>query len=562
MKKIYLAALLGAGLVFSACEDKLDIEQKGVITTDKFYDESDASAESAMTNAYETFALNIAGNAGIYIPYTMIFNQCSDDMYAAGEFFGDNDQFASMNEFRYDSQNEVIVNMYNRVYYAIYACNLVIDKFSPDSPVKKRVIAEARTLRAWLHLTAALLWDCPPLVDHVLAGDDQPTNCELGHDGLLKWVANECAEAATDLRERSDKSDKDGAIVATKGLAYTVQGKALLFLGDYAGAKTALKQVISSGKYALVPGSEWRDLFHIEGDGSSEKVFECNAVRNANIGDWSNQIQRSPWMQDNVWAWRTSKLAGSPLCMGDQGWGGLGIEENFAEELYANEPNSIRRKCTMLTFEEFLTELPYNSDKPEMTDEQKLADPERGIANTTGLYGQCRFLNNKNIGSPEDRCGSWYAFRNYTIYRYAEVLLMYAECCARTNDNDGAQYLKAIQERAGAPVTDFTIENVMREKRFEMWCEGVRWTDMVRLKDFNGPRLQNVGNHIPSMIDEYFVEGSEYYKKLHHSKIVHSDPNKEKGRSLKFDAAKHSYFPYPFSVIAKNPNIKQNPGWE
>ena len=44
-------------------------------------------------------------------------------------------------------------------------------------------------------------------------------------------------------------------------------------------------------------------------------------------------------------------------------WGNLAIEENFAEEFAANDGDSYRRKGTMLTYEEFLTDLEWPGDK-------------------------------------------------------------------------------------------------------------------------------------------------------------------------------------------------------
>lgn len=562
MKKIYLAFLAVACFAAAACEeDKLEIPQKGVIAYEDFYNDTDENAISAMTSAYQDFALNIAGNDGIYVPHMMLFNICADDLYAAGEFYGDNDQFAELNEFRYDSQSTVVDAAYKRFYYAIYGCNLVIDNFTPDTDVKKRIVAEARVLRAWCHLMLAIGWNCPPLIDHVLNADDLPANYEGGHDALLEWCAKECAEAAPNLDERAATTDKDGAVKVTRGLAYTVQGKALLFKGDYAGAKAALKNVITSNKYALVPGDRLHEIWHIEGDGNEEKVFEVNLAENTNIGDWSNKIQRSSWMQINVWNWRSSKLQAAPLVQGVQGWGGLGVEENFAKALYANEPDSYRRKATMLTFEEFITELPYASDQEGWTKEDKLADKERGVSNTLGLYGQPGFLHNKMIASKADVVNGWYSFKNYIIFRYAEVLLMYAECCAQTGDDDGAQYLKQIQERAGAPVTAFTLDNVKREKQFELWCEGTRWPDMVRWGDFTSGRMPTCGNNIPTTIDEFFIADSPNYGKKHVARVTYSNPNADAKKKTTFDAQKHIYFPFPFNETSNNPNIVQNSGW-
>src|SRR5690606_31001671 len=108
MKKIIYPLLIIVFSLFSACnEDLLDIPQKGVISIDSFY-HTDEDAESALVNLYGDFITNIGGNDGIYVPYNIIFNYCADNVLAAGEFYGDNDQFASINEFRYDSQSSVV----------------------------------------------------------------------------------------------------------------------------------------------------------------------------------------------------------------------------------------------------------------------------------------------------------------------------------------------------------------------------------------------------------------------------------------------------------------------
>lgn len=58
--------------------------------------------------------------------------------------------------------------------------------------------------------------------------------------------------------------------------------------------------------------------------------------------------------------------------------------------------------------------------------------------------------------------------QNLTIFRYAEVLLMYAEACAQTDDADGLglQCLQDVQNRAGSDYvsTQLTLEDVKREE--------------------------------------------------------------------------------------------------
>jgi starch-binding outer membrane protein, SusD/RagB family len=561
--KYILPLLFSIVMLFSACsEDRLDIPQKGVVSIESFY-KTDEDAQSALVAAYAKFANNIASYDGafIYVPYNIIFNYCSDNILAAGEFYGDNDFLAAINEFRFDAQSPVIQLAYNHFYFVIYRTNLVINNFKyGESPIKDRCISEARVMRAWCHMMAAMAWDNPPLVDKILAGSDKPTNYEKGHDALLQWCADECADAVQYLDERKSTSDKDGAVKITKGFAWTVQGKALMYKGDYANAKKAFKNVISSGKYDLVPGDQWANLFHIDGDGSAEKIFESNIVENASISDWGGKVQRSTWMEMNLWGWRTSRLAAKPVYMADQGWGGLAIEEKFANEFAANDGDSYRRKATMLSYEEFLAEIEWPSDKGDinsMTKEQKFADKGRGVKNPDGLYGQCGYLEKKQIARPNDVIKSTLTYRqnNFIVARYADVLLLYAEACAQTSDPDGLQYLQKVQQRAGSNhvSSTLTLDEVKKERNYELWCEGARWIDMKRWGELD--KVKNAGKHIPSLKDAYFTLGEP----THRGYIEYKEPNADK--QVGFQAGKHEWFPYPFSVTSINPSLKQNPGW-
>ena len=298
MKKIVYSVLAFAALMMGvSCEKNLDIPQKGVTTYDNFY-KTEEDAVSALTAAYARFATRITGQDGssIYTDYKAALNNCGDDMYAAGSNFGDNDFMAQLDEFRLDSGNQVVDHFYKNLYQVNYACNLVIVNFEKGLPeggptaTTKRCVAEARVMRAYVYFLLTALWNTPPMVTTILTPQDYPYNSDkdpenpMSHEDLFRWVASECEAALPDLDERKSPQDKDGAVKVTKGFAWALQGKALLFVKDYAGAKAALKKVIDSGKYALVPGNRWADLFHVEGDCCEEKVFELNIEYNSALG--------------------------------------------------------------------------------------------------------------------------------------------------------------------------------------------------------------------------------------------------------------------------------------
>ena len=551
MKKILYPILgLCAAMFLGGCEDRLDIEQKGVISADDFY-QTDDDAQNALNNLYQCFAYHIAGNEGVYVALPVLFNEAGDDMLAAGNMYGDNDFGAQINEFRYDYQNEVIKNTYTGLYAVVYDANTIIDRVPDDSPIKKRVRAEAITLRAWAHMMLAIGWDCPPLVETVLPGDARPSNYEGGHVELLRWCAEQAESVVNDLEERISPTDKVGASKVTKGMALTVAGKARLFMGDYENAKKDLKQVISSNKYELVPTDRWANLFHTSGDLCEEMIFQSNCLDNANVGDWGGKINRTSWMWIQFWNWRTDKLVSRPKFIGADGWGGHSIRADFAERMLANDGDSPRRKATFMTPAEFFYEMEWTGTEG-MTREQLETSDKIGIKDPTGLYGFGGYFAHKIVPWPEDNEKGWYGFKNLTIFRYAEVLLMYAEACAMTGDNDGLQYLNAIQNRAGSAhvSSTLTLDEVKNEKAFEMWIEGVRFPDMVRWGDTDG--IVNNGKNIPSTYDAFFTKKEP----KHRIYVEYSNPNKGQTGFVK---GKHEYFPYPKVTISRNPNLQQNP---
>ena len=589
-----LAVAVGS-MALTSCEDQLDIEQKGVTTTDKFY-KTDVDAEAALAAAYEGFMCNVVGRQpdmggpGIYTPYKIITNMCGDDVLYASGNYGDHEFSGMLNEFRYDTEAEVPRFQYSGIYLSVYTCNLITDNFKdPDTPVKKRVVAEARVLRALDYFLLANLWGTPPFVTSVLAGDALPYNCDkdpenpISHEDLILWVAKECEEAAADLDERKSTADVDGAVRVTKGFAWALAGKAYLFAGKYDQAKANLKKVIDSGKYALVPGDRYMDNFHIEGDGNEEKVFEINFEYNAGKSGWGGMIQRSSWMEANAWNWRAGNFVTSPnkvYCGGLDGWGGLGVPQWFGDEFFANDGHSYRFDATLKHIDDAVYNMEYIDENiNNMSLEEKKASKKIGISDPTqGLYGNSFWLAFKQVIRAADTGGKVYGdnirLNNYIIMRYAEVLLNYAEACIQTGDAATAKtVINQIQQRAGSKTISASVdmEVLKREKSYELWLESCRWFDIMRWNDQTAlARLEKVGTDVPHLFDKLFrtpsssdrsvkwENGSEANSRFY---TVSSSEAKDKGFDVGFKKGKHELFPFPQTVMDKNPNLEQNPGW-
>ena len=593
MKKIVYSVLAVAALFITASCDqsRLDIPQKGVDAYESFY-KTDADAEAALAAAYARFATRLTGQDGssIYTDYKAALNNCGDDMYAAGSNYGDNDFMAQLDEFRLDSGNQVVDHLYSNLFQINYACNLVIDHFKDGLPdggptaTTKRVVAEARVLRAYIYFLLTALWNTPPMIDHVIS-DGLPYNADkdpdnpMSHDDLFRWVASECEAAVPDLDERKSPTDKDGAVKVTKGFAWAVEGKALLFVKDYAGAKAALKKVIDSGKYALVPGEKYWQNFHVEGDCNEEKVFELNIEPNSGISAWGGMIQRSTWMEANIWNWRSDHFVAGASPQGKytggvDGWGGLGVPQWFGDEFLANDGHSFRFDATLKHVDDAIYGMEYNSaDINKMSLEEKKASKLIGIADVEqGLYGQSFWLPFKQLVRSTDAAnyGSNVRMNNGVIMRYAEVLLLYAEACLQSGDNASAlAVINQIQRRAGSKTisTSVDMDVLKKEKSYELWLEGSRWLDLLRWGDTQ--RVAKAGQAVPKLFDKLhrapksgekvtWEHGTEADSRFY---TVDTHEAIDRGFKVGFQAGKHEFFPYPTSVMDKNPNMVQNPGW-
>ena len=564
MKKIFIPFIFSAFLLAGCSQDRLDIPQKGVVSKDDFY-KTDEDAQMALVAAYDAAATNYV--APLYndnIIYAL-WNYVGDDMIAAGNNKTDNIAQNELNAFRFPTNNQLINVGYTSFFRAVYAANLVIDNFKDGTtPVQKKVVAEAKVLRALSYLQLAIGWGTPPIVDHVLSASDKPSNAE-SQEAVLNFIVSDCDAALPLIDERVSPQDKNGAYKVTKGLANTIKGKALLWKKDYAGAQAALEQVINSGKYELLPTERIEDNFHVSGDGSPEKIFELNLVYDSSVSGYQgHSTANMPWL----WNWRSDVMTipnGAGTKMHNNGWGECNPSQKFVDALLENDGiDSPRRKAWIKNYDEVLYEMPYatDGDNPVMGySDFKASDTKRGIYRESGLYGHVGWFMWKVNIQKQDLAPNNARMQNVRIFRYAEVLLMYAECAAMTGkDKDKAlRLLNDIQERAGSAhiSSELTLDEVKNEKFLEMWLEGCRFQDLVRWGDTD-ELLQN-GHSYPNFRDKLFSGESS----VHEGVIDYSDADwcEKLYPELGFKKGKHELFPFPFNEMSVNENMTQNPGW-
>ncbi|HUR10157.1 MAG TPA: RagB/SusD family nutrient uptake outer membrane protein [Flavitalea sp.] len=200
-----------------------------------------------------------------------------------------------------------------------------------------------------------------------------------------------------------------------------------------------------------------------------------------------------------------------------------------------------------------------------------------------------------------------------SIFRYAEVLLNYAEAKAEVGtftDADWALTIGALRKRAGITgglttkptvadpylqtnyfpgITDPVILEIRRDRGIELTLEGFRYYDLMRWK--RGPLLTMEWNgmyvpflNTPLDLNEDGVRDVAFYKTMpspavsgvtyiNVSPTIGTQPNSQRLKNDTFGEItwlnniprvwddKMYYYPIPQAELVINPNLGQNPGW-
>ena len=560
MKTRYILLSVLSVALFSACDEKLlDIPQQGVISEDTFY-KTDDDAEQAIATCYQWWRNLESGSfmGGVHYANGFMFRNLLSDELCTGGSRSDQPEFQEVNESAISTTNALVTGYYQDLYKLVYKANLVLEHFEPESDAKKRAIAEAHFFRAWSFYQLTSLWGTPPLVDHIIS----PDAADLGNGDpaeLWKLVEDDldASLASGSLGTKASVNDQEGGLRLTKEAVEAFYGRVLLFEGKYAEAKSHLKKVIDSGKYALVPADKFVYFYHTANNYCSEYVLEINRHYDMANNGWGS-LNGTMTTGQNGWfgiLWNWGFNYG--VCAGPDAANYFDFNAttgysngNAPKALYdafkeAGEENGIRRKATVLSF-------------------QDVVGMNIFFDRTMAMYmneGYFRFkwlplLQDENVNF---WCGSMACT---PMIRYADVLLMMAEACVMTGEN-GDSYFNQVRTRAGVPAkTGVTLADIKTERHLELALESVRYQDLLRWGDA-ASALANKGKQLPTFrivppegLD--ITSAEAIYNAKYATELTYT-PNE---KSLAgWTAGRDELLPFPQAEIEVNKNLVQNPGY-
>lgn len=476
--KIAIIIILLGSLV--SCNDFLDLNPEYLISDQAFFANQN-DFETALLGAYSAMRGMYSGSSIQYL----------------NELSADNAEIVwsspSANEMQLDqnnvtSTNGIVGGAWNTCLYTISRCNTILNKIEGiefDQASKDRIKGETRFLRALSYFYMVQLFGNVPITDINFTSPAQVAATDLS----LKPAAEVYSKIVSDLTAAETLLPENLNPDKTKASLYTVKallGKVYLTQKDYVNAASKLKEVIDALKYSLVPN--YKDLF-VEGNNNRvESIFEIQFVSGKSIGN-------------NYSALFTPAITSMAIFPGNiQGSGRILPTLDLVN---AYETGDLRKGASV-----------------------KEGIPLINGNTAPGRYG-LKFIDYTIVDGQDGNV-------TFTVLRYADVLLMYAEAL-----NEGTQTLLAhdfvnevrdradLEDLSGLNQDDLRLA-IEKERRLEFVYEGHRWFDLKRTG-----RLQVV-------LDAFYA-----------------------GQGLTFTVEDHEWIlPIPQNEVDLNPEvIIQNPGY-
>ena len=358
------------------------------------------------------------------------------------------------------TSDSFIYAFYSRIFMQVSMANEFIREAKASDvnfDKKAEYIAEARVLRAIAYYHAIDNFGSVPFSDETSIVGQNPD--QISRTDLFNWLENELKDLINGNDLAAPRAN--GFARADKGVAKFLLAKlylnAEIFTGTAKWQECAdvLKDLMDDG-YSLHTSSAgtysaYQELFLADNDRCTEEIIfaiEQDGVNTTSYGA-TNYI---------IFASTGGEM--DPDVMGiSSGWGGLRMTPQFYNKFdHDKDARSLFYTATQ---------------KADIDD----------IGEFSHGYAFMKFLNRTSTGGYGKEKG--FVDTDFPMMRYADVLLMAAECQARGASIDGLKAFNQVRARAGlAAVNTLSLNEIIDERARELYQECWRRNDLIRFKLF------------------------------------------------------------------------------
>ncbi len=570
---MFVSVFLSGAL--TSCNEShfLDLKDPNHFTNENFWRDK-ADAESALAAAYSPIKYQMNGYYGAFDGWLNL-NSRGDDIFTIL-----NEEASMWDIANFQNSATTGNDPYGALYAGIQRANIVlryIDQVPSITESDRAMIkGEALVLRAYQYFLLVNNYGAVPL-RLIPSNEDEPNKAAAPEAAIWAQVETDLLTAIDQCNLPENRpAEQKGRI--EKGTAQAILGKVYATQHKYADAKSVLKELIdtsyspygTSGKrYQLM--ENFADNFTTAKENNAESVFELQYSSDGDLtwgnesginlgssmaqfigpavsGGWAKLMPSSfavseflketrgsrPTIQDENGNWKPNpdmaaepdskydkriyaSLFFTPSEYGDwvsedNGWydgkfyGGIFTMDDLwngnASKMAGGAPVFIVSQATGAQNGKFL------------------------LKKYTAYYVKSR--NADNMGNKEGKSN------NVRVMRFSEVLLLYAEACAKEGDATQANWaLNEVRQRAGLPQKTFAQVDLMKEVEhqclLEFFGEGHRFDDLKRW--YTTPQIQMI-------LKENDKQGASNFKE------------------------KYKYYPIPSGELNNNSAMEQNKLWK
>ena len=425
---------------------------------------------------------------------------------------------------KFDPGNATLKNLYYRLMSNISYENQFLSLDAAKAETTK--YAEVRVLRAYSYFLMLDFFGDPTFIDKISAETPRQAHSynskfeegksytraellQMGREFLFGWVEKELLEAEPNLLEaKAETSDTDpnyGRI--DKGTCWLLLSRLYLNAGTYLNndgqnnpywnkaLEYAEKIIDPSTGYALFDDSKMSadakangykpyDLLFMGDNGSNGASCEA-LLPLMQDGDKTQGWGGSMFYVAALWDASMQTVAGKDAATTANSWSGMRVRPQFVEKFFT-DPSVVVNKSAkeiraMNVDDRAILWGKGNSDGDRTLDIGANDKFVKGIATP-------KWNNNySNGGTPHD---SYNVDIDFFLFRVAEAYLNAAEAEMHLNGEGSAKakkYIDALRNRAHAAVrASYTLNDVLDERSRELYCEGLRRTDLIRFNQFGG----------------------------------------------------------------------------
>ena len=425
---------------------------------------------------------------------------------------------------KFDPGNATLKNLYYRLMSNISYENHFLSLDAAKA--EKTKYAEVRVLRAYSYFLMLDFFGDPTFIDKISAETPRQAHSynskfeegksytraellQMGREFLFGWVEKELLEAEPNLLEaKAETSDTDpnyGRI--DKGTCWLLLSRLYLNAGTYLNndgqnnpywnkaLEYAEKIIDPSTGYALFDDSKMSEEAKANGYKPYDLLFmgdngsngaSCEALLPLmQDGDKTQGWGGSMFYVAALWDATMCTVADKDAATTANTWSGMRVRPQFVEKFFTDPTIVVNKSAKeirdMNVDDRAILWGKGNADGArtlELGDNDKFV---KGIATP-------KWNNNYSTnGTPHD---SYNVDIDFFLFRVAEAYLNAAEAEMHLNGEGSAKakgYIDALRNRAHAAVRpSYTLNDVLDERSRELYCEGLRRTDLIRFNQFGG----------------------------------------------------------------------------